>query len=631
MTFIAGVLRRDGDAFQICRRMLDGSSRKSSSPSVASPEPAVALGLSFVPILPEDSYDRQPLSEDRYLLVGDIRIDNRAELAAKLDLSSAYAAQLADSALLLRCWHKWNVDFVLHVIGGFAIAVWDKQEKELFLIRDHCGERPLYYSSNASLFAFASLPQGIRDIPGLDTTLNERQLLHYLAVGPDSTATTYFNNILLLQPGHTLRYREGRIVSKRYWHPADTPTTILKSDEDYVEAILERFDASVQARLRSAAKVGSQLSGGMDSSSVTATAARLLTPARLTAFTAIPHPDFSNLNPVGRFGNEGPAARAVAAMYPNIEHVFIEPSHGDMLRVIEKTGQLTGAPVFNPMNQMWFNAILDEASYRGINVMLQGACGNSTISFGGLIGLSKLFRSGRLLEWLHQVLSLRANGHISWRGAASWSASYAVPFWLRKLLNREIRAFDFAYSPVHPAQDREHKLRELALASFFGSETNVEQFRRKIFDFYDVGFSNAGVSVGWGISLRDPMQDKRVFEFCLSIPIEQYLAGGQSRSLVRRSMRDRLPPEVLACTTRGLQSADWYLTMGSRRKQMADELKLIAQSPLARHLLDIERLQNLLDSWPASGFERADVSDSWHLALSRGLAVGNFIRHFEAH
>jgi asparagine synthase (glutamine-hydrolysing) len=199
------------------------------------------------------------------------------------------------------------------------------------------------------------------------------------------------------------------------------------------------------------------------------------------------------------------------------------------------------------------------------------------------------------------------------------------------LLNREIRAFDFAYSPVHPAQDREHKLRELALASFFGSETNVEQFRRKIFDFYDVGFSNAGVSVGWGISLRDPMQDKRVFEFCLSIPIEQYLAGGQSRSLVRRSMRDRLPPEVLACTTRGLQSADWYLTMGSRRKQMADELKLIAQSPLARHLLDIERLQNLLDSWPASGFERADVSDSWHLALSRGLAVGNFIRHFEAH
>jgi asparagine synthase (glutamine-hydrolysing) len=125
------------------------------------------------------------------------------------------------------------------------------------------------------------------------------------------------------------------------------------------------------------------------------------------------------------------------------------------------------------------------------------------------------------------------------------------------------------------------------------------------------------------------MQDKRVFEFCLAIPVEQYLAEGQSRSLVRRAMRDRLPAEILACTTRGLQGADWYLTMGSRRAEMADELRRIAESPTAQRLLDIKRLQHLLDTWPDSGYEEPSVSNSWHLALSRGLSAGNFIRHFE--
>jgi asparagine synthase (glutamine-hydrolysing) len=629
MTFIAGVLRRDGDALNVCEHMLRWAIQEPNLRRVSDPAPDIALGISFHAVLPEDIYDEQPLADDRYALVGDVRIDNRQEVCSKLDLESEYAAKLADSDIFLSCWRKWQLDCVSHLIGGFAVAVWDKQERELFLVRDHCGERPVYYASDASTFGFASLPHALRQIPHLDTRPNEQMLLHYLAVGPDSSHESYFNNVFLLQPGHRLRYRQGHIAVQRYWHPADTSPTILKTDDDYVAAVLERFDASVQSRLRTNGAVGSQLSGGMDSSSVTAAAATLLGSTRLTAFTAIPHASFTDVNPTGRFGNEGPAAQAVAAMYPNIDHVFVEPSGDDMMSVIEKTGRLTGAPVFNPMNQMWFNAILDKARSRGINVMLQGACGNATISFGGLIGLSELFRSRRWLTLARQVFSLRARGHTSWRGAAYWATSYAIPSWMRRFLDPQMRGFDFAYSPVHPKQDQKHRLRELAFTSFFASESSAETFRRKIFDFYDVGCANAGVSLGWGISLRDPMQDKRVFEFCLSIPVEQYLVGGQSRSLVRRAMRDRLPREVLACTTRGLQSADWYLTMGSRRKEMAEELRRIAQSHLARELLDLDRLQHLLDTWPASGYERAEVSDSWHLALSRGLACGMFIRQFE--
>jgi asparagine synthase (glutamine-hydrolysing) len=94
-------------------------------------------------------------------------------------------------------------------------------------------------------------------------------------------------------------------------------------------------------------------------------------------------------------------------------------------------------------------------------------------------------------------------------------------------------------------------------------------------------------------------------------------------------MKGRLPDATLACTTRGLQSADWFLTMGSRLDDMKQELQCIQKSPTAQRLLDLDRLQMLLETWPSNSFADNSISDSYNLALIRGLSAGNFIRHFE--
>jgi asparagine synthase (glutamine-hydrolysing) len=190
--------------------------------------------------------------------------------------------------------------------------------------------------------------------------------------------------------------------------------------------------------------------------------------------------------------------------------------------------------------------------------------------------------------------------------------------------------FDFAFSPVNPKQAAEHDLKQKAWEEFYGADLSPEGFRRQMFDYYDPGFVNVSTTVAWQVELRDPTQDKRIFEYCFAIPVEQYLVGGQTRSLVRRAMRGYLPASTLARTERGLQSADWFMTMGARRKEMADELTRIRKSPVANRVLDLDRLQMLLDTWPEDGFERESVSDAWHLALSRGLSAGNFIRQFDA-
>jgi asparagine synthase (glutamine-hydrolysing) len=136
---------------------------------------------------------------------------------------------------------------------------------------------------------------------------------------------------------------------------------------------------------------------------------------------------------------------------------------------------------------------------------------------------------------------------------------------------------------------------------------------------------NGAVAAGWQIEQRDPTQDKRIFEFCFGIPIEQFLVGGQSRSVIRRAMQGRLPDSTLRRTTRGLQAADWYLTIRGALPQLSAELTRTERSPLARHVIDTARLRMLLDTFPSSGYHTSEVNDAWHLALTRGIAAASFL------
>jgi asparagine synthase (glutamine-hydrolysing) len=143
------------------------------------------------------------------------------------------------------------------------------------------------------------------------------------------------------------------------------------------------------------------------------------------------------------------------------------------------------------------------------------------------------------------------------------------------------------------------------------------------------GDYNAATGAGWGIEARDPTADKRVFEFCAAIPPEQFVAGGEGRSLARRAMRGRLPEATLARTEKGTQAADWYECLSRIRGELAAELALEQASPGARRLIDLERLRKALDEWPRTAQEAAQKDELYQSAIPRGMAVGYFIRRIE--
>jgi asparagine synthase (glutamine-hydrolysing) len=606
----------------------------SGSPAVMQqPVPSVVLGSSEY--RPGSHFDTAPPSgtsfhpsdtSARPCLVANLRIDNHDDLVRELNLPQA----ATDDEVLAHAWMRWSFSIVDHLVGGFAFACWDPRQQTLFLARDHAGERPLHFTRSpgpAGGFAFASMPAGLCSLPAIGRRINVAHTARFLAALSPEGTETFFEGVECLPPAHWAKVSRAGIEIRRYWHPIDTRPIRYRNDADYIEDFRERFDRAVAARLSSAEGIASQLSGGLDSSSVTVTAARLLAPQgrRLTSFTAVPLPAYDGSALFGRFGNEGPMAAEVAAGYPNIDHLRVNVSGRDLVSSSHEDARLSGQPTFNPTNLLWIHTILDGARDSGASVLLQGAGGNNTISFGGLIGLSDLLRSGHWIRFLRVTHKLRSRGHTSWRGAASWATGWIVPQWLRRLYHPDMRGFSLSYTAVHPQLASEYRLKQKALAEFCGVDSSTAAVRRSLYEYYDPGLANGAAAAGWQIEQSDPTQDKRIFEFCFGIPIEQYLAGGQTRSLIRRAMQGRLPESTLRRTTRGLQSADWYLTVGAARPQLSAELARIERSPLACRILDTARLRTLLDTWPSSGYDTSEVSYVWHLALTRGIAAGSFL------
>ncbi len=189
---------------------------------------------------------------------------------------------------------------------------------------------------------------------------------------------------------------QGQVRTRRYHRFDPNHRIVFKNDDDYVEAAREMLDKAVACRLRSAGGIASHLSSGLDSSTVAATAARLLGTQgkRLTAFTSVPREGFDEPGSQGPARDEGPAAAALAAKFSNIDHILFRPGNRtpvDGLR--EKVERFDRAPL-NSCNHVWIDGIHADAARRGARVLPTGQMGNMTISYDGRPRLASLLRWG---------------------------------------------------------------------------------------------------------------------------------------------------------------------------------------------------------------------------------------------
>ncbi|MEO8115171.1 MAG: asparagine synthetase B family protein [Phenylobacterium sp.] len=639
MSAIAGIWRLDArpDAGQACGRMLDALAPYGPHASGLWEEDVIALGRRLHRTVPEDAFDHQPLSggDGALRLVADLRLDNRGDLAVDLGLRPEDARRMCDAALLLAAWERWEDGCFDHLVGDYAFALFDRRRRRLVLARDPMGRRPLFHHQGQGFFAFATMAKGLHALPEVPYGPDEDQAAELLALLPAAATRSFFKDVCRVEPGTLLAVTDQGLSTRRHWNPR-RDTLRLAGAGDYAEGLRHHLDQAVTAQLRGAGRaVGAHLSGGLDSAGVAATAARLMAPSggRVTAFTAVPRPGYDAALPRGRFGDEGPLAAATAAMYGNIEHVKIASGERSPLAGLDRSFFLFEQPMLNLCNAVWVDAINDAARQRGLSILLTGQSGNLTLSYDGATLLPELLTQGRLARLAREGWGLMRHGGMSLPGVLMASFGPWMPAALWDGLHRAFgrgRKDTFGHSAIDPGRLAELGLparaRERGLDPSYRPRKDGFETRLWGLGRVDQGAYIKGTLAGWALDLRDPTADRRLLEFCLSVPAEQWLADGVRRKLGRLALADRLPVLVVNQRDRGLQAVDWHEGATAARGEIAGEVERLAANAGAARALDMDRMRRLVAAWPEGGWHGDEVMGGYRLALLRGISVGHFLR-----
>ena len=635
MSALAGLWRFDGrpDAEADCSRMLASQQIYGPHHTAKAGElgGALAMGRNLFRLSPPDAHDRQPLIGERWTLVADVRLDDRGALAAALDVAPPRWAAMSDADLVLAALERWGADAVQRLYGDFAFAAFERDRRRLILARDPMGLRPLFHHRGRNVFAFATMPKGLHALAEIPRAPDLDYMARAMVVLASEGPATFFAEIARVEPGAMVVVTQDGVIARRWWNPR-RETLRLRGQDDYVDAYRAELDAAVGARVRGEREVAAHLSSGFDSAAVAATAARLLAPGggRVIAYTAAPRAGYDLAAPAGRIADESPLAARVAALHPNMEHAVVRAGGGSPLAGLDRSFFLLDWPTANPANAVWWAAIEAAARARGLKALLTGQQGNVTISYAGLQRLPELLKRGRLTELGREWLALRRNAGQRFRASAALTFGPFAPGWL---WNRAMRlARGRAPSPLRYAALRPEVFARIEAEARAahpdldrrpwkdGFEARLWMLRRA-----DGGPYAKATLAGSGLDQRDPTADRRLVEFCLSLPMEQFLRGGVTRALPKAALADRLPRELLDGPRRGLQAADWHEGVAGDLAGLAEEIERIAASPAAA-IVDVERLRAIARSWPTDGWDRPHVSTTYRIALLRGVSAGHFLR-----
>ena len=639
MSGIAGVLRFDGGpvARHALERAANALAQHGPDRSGVLAAGEIGLAHALMRMTPEDRFDRQPWrGPSSALISADLRLDNRDELIDRIGVAPAEAADWADARLLLAAWEKFG-DAVWPILRGpFAAAIWDPRRRGLTLARDQLGLNVVMWHKSEKCFAFATMPNGLFALADVPRQLSEEKLADFLVLNHADHATTIYRNVFRVLPAHVMTVTAaGAIAQRRYWSPDAIAPVRLASDADYADGLRACLDGAVRRQMRSAHPVGCLLSGGLDSSSVALLAAHALAGnnRRLAAFTGVPRRGFDGAVPDGSYADETPYVEAIREAAGNIDVTYVHNDACDDGAELERLFPVLEGPVRNPSNLGWVLAILRLARAQGRRVLLGGLHGNHTVSWSGWPQAAAHLQRGRLITAMRQW-------HLYYRRTpfSRWVA-------LRKLLIEPLvpeRASDWAHRRRGAAAWRAHS----PIRPDFAAAMRVDARARELgHDFNDrmrpddrsKGLALADYAGDWfaaekaltGVEVRDPTADLDVVAYCFGVPAEQYLAEDVDRSLIRRAMWGLLPEIVLTNRLSGLQAADWHEKLAAQRGELARQVAELAQSALARRVIDLARLERALENWPAGGWHTGDVFREYNLALTRGLAGGRFLRWFE--
>lgn len=553
MSAIAGICnvgsrRLDAD---LLTRMLDRLAARGPHARHQWVNGPVGLGHRLLHATPESLKERQPVSDawGECWLVWDGRLDNREELIATLRAEGIALGAETDPEIALHAYRKWSVGCFQRMLGDFALALWDSRARSLICARDPIGVKPFYYHWNGARLTFASEVTALLADPCMAKRPNESMVADYLLMGFRDPEATFFEGVKQVTPGHFLRLEKGALSLEQYWDFDPAKETRYTRADDYVGHFRSLFREAVQCRLSSHGPVGVLLSGGIDSTGVTAMAQsiRAMNPEAppMEALTLL-HTELLQ--------EEWDAIQALSKTYG--VHVHAIPQE-------DRDGPLTPLELFLGASEtLHYNAsftlplTLQTAQAEGMAVLLTGFGADELLRSGETGFLEDLLRASRLgcLRAEIRLMADAYNGDASgilarllWpqlplrlRRAVKRLSGRQVPRWITPSFAERVHLAEWAMPEAprrFPTRCQENSYRAITCPSAVLSLNWMD-----------------AASAAFSIECRHPFLDRRLIEFFLSIPSEVKVAGGYRKMFFQRAMQG-----VSAGPLRPREGTDTYL------------------------------------------------------------------------
>jgi len=501
-------------------------------------EGSVGFGHTLLRTTFESEHERQPCSLDgKVWITADARIDGRDELRRKIaatgrSLPAPMTAGIPDVELILHAYHAWGADCLDHLIGDFAFAIWDGRSRQLFCARDHFGVKPFFYARIGKGLVFSNTLECVRRHPAVSSVLDDLAIADFLLFETNQDpAGTAFSDIRRLPPAQSLTWSVEDLKLRCYWTLSRKAEIRHRPAGDYVERFRELLDAAVADRLRSS-RIGVEMSGGLDSTAVAATASNLLArhavPFELSASTLV----YDRVIP----DEERRYAQMTAQMLGMPIHCYAADDYR-LFEQYDHQGVPFPEPVHEPDGAAWCESIKTQVAR--CRVVLTGWDGDALLSESPKPYFRYLLKQCRLLRLLggmagfaiseRRSLPLRFQSWLAGNKAGGEQQSPFYPAWLNPALEERLE-LKTRWQQVKTAEPVSHPVRPYAHRSF-GYLTQWSNF----FDGYDPGVT------GLPLEHRHPLLDLRLLDYCLTLPPQPWCV---KKRILREAMRRMLPEPV---------------------------------------------------------------------------------------
>ena len=527
-------------------------------------EPGVGLAHRRLSII-DLANGRQPMTNETRTLqvVFNGEIYNYQPLTKELKEKGHQFATASDTETILHLYEEYGLDFVQHMRGMFAFALWDSPRKRLVLVRDRIGEKPLFYALAGNKIAFGSEIKAI--LPCLNSrSVNARSVCEFLAAGYVPAPRTFFNEVQKLPPGCMLVFENGRATVTRYWDREQLPQSTVSFDKASAD-LIDLLRETTSLCLKSDVEVGAFLSGGLDSSLIVALMREVNT--QVQTFSV---------------GYKGEAAGFNEFKYAKLVSERLGTKHHELVLDAESSVHLLpkilwhyDEPHGEPTSVLVY--LLCEFTRRNVTVAL-GGTGGDEFFYG--------YPRHKAIRWLtyYNALPSALRKHVIERIVSRWpestrgnrfakrvkrfvqgaSASPADAYlnWV-SLLKREVREELIASEVKDRSDDSsgEQFLRDYLCApenhDLYSKATNLDvggylsEFQLTYMD---------RMSMAHGLEVRSPLCDYRLSEFVTKLPASYRLKGSHSKHILKRVSRRWLPEEIVERKKVGFDSpiGQWF-------------------------------------------------------------------------